>query len=120
MNNMEFQLHKAKMAIQRFGSLYEFQRDNLNDYNEPDGTATTIASVTGLWHESQGYITTSKTDASTTRSKPSIQIMALWADANTIAQGDFITVSDTRYNVTGVHDVANAGVVADISLEACV
>lgn len=120
MNNMKFQLHKAKMAIQRFGALYEFQRDNLNDYKEPDGTATTIASVTGLWHESQGYITTSKTDASTTRSKPSIQIMALWNDAKTIAQGDFLMVSNTRYNVTGVHDVANAGVVADISLEVCV
>lgn len=117
MNNVEFQLHKAKTAIRRFGISCKFQRDNLNAYKEPDGTSYTVTVLTGIWHESQSYITTTKSEASTTRSKPSIQIMALWADASPILQGDYMEVAGVRYNVTGVHNVENAGVVADISLE---
>lgn len=120
MDSKAFQLHKVKRAIVLSGTEYQFKRNNLNTYNEPDGTTSDVALIKGLWHESQGYITTTKSDSATVRSKPSPQIMSLWEGAKELKQGDLLEVGSNQYTVTGVHNLCDAGVVADISLEVSV
>lgn len=120
MNSPLFQLGKVKLALVRSGAHFLFQRDNLDEYNEPDGTQSTVVNLKGLYHETQGYITTTKGDASAVRSKPAPQILALWDEAKLLEQGDYTVINGAKYLVTGVHDLSNANLIADISLEVVV
>lgn len=117
MQNIQFQRAKLTRLIQLQGEAFVFQRANTDDLGEPDGTDKVVAELRGIWHESSAYITKAVGDASTTRSKSSPQVLALYEDANGIQQGDFTIVSGRRYNVTGVQDPNKTGFALDISLE---
>lgn len=120
MRNIQFQKAKLKRLVDVQGLSYTFYRDGKNELGEPNGTIQEVLTLTGIWHESQGYIKTTSGDASTVKSKPQSQILTLWDSVGGISQGDYLLVGKSRYNVTGVHDPTNLGVAADISLEVVV
>ena len=120
MRNVSFQKAKLSRIILVEGEDYVFTRDQLDEYGEPTGDSLPVATIRGLWHESQGYVTLTKGDASTVISKPSPQIMVMAEDAKPIQQDDFRVVDEQRYLVTGKHDPTNLGIAVDISLEVVV
>lgn len=120
MTNIEFQRHKLHRAIEVQGIEYTFFREELDEFKEPTGASYELITVKGIWHESQGYVTTTKAESSVVRSKTSPQILVLYQEQFPLKQGDFVMVGDTRYTVTGYNDPTNLGIAFDISLEAVV
>lgn len=120
MRNVEIQKAKLKRIIDLQGVEYTFYRDNKDELGEPTGESADVATIKGLWHESQGYVSLVSGDASTVRSKPQAQILTLYEMKGDISQGDYLMIDGTRYNVTGVHDPTLLGIAADISLEVVV
>lgn len=117
MRNIQFQKSKMNRIILVEGVDYQFFRYQVDEYGEPINALSEVATIRGIWHESQRYVTLVSGEASTVRSKPSPQIMVLAENAKPLQQGDFTTVDGQRYLVTGKHDPTNLGIVVDISLE---
>lgn len=117
MRNIQIQQAKLKRLIDLHGVEYTFYRDEKTDLGEPNGSASEVVTLRGIWHESQGYIQTASGDAATVRSKPQVQILALFDSKGDLSQGDYLMRGMTQYKVTGTHDLTNLGVALDISLE---
>lgn len=117
MRNTQFQEAKLKRLIALQGEDFTILRDTLNELGEPDGGESEVVSFRGIWHEANSYVTTTKGDAATVRSKSSPQILAMFDSVKDAKQGDFLRVGDKRYNVTGMDNLTQLGVAADMSLE---
>lgn len=120
MRGVQIQKAKFQRMVQANGKEYTFLRNQVDEYGEPIGALSNVATIKGIWHESQSYVSLKKEEASTVRSKPSPQILVMAEDAKPIQQDDFIEVDGQRYLVTGKHDPTNLGIAVDISLEVVV
>ena len=114
---LKMELHKVKREIQIHGSVYEFQRYELNEYEEPTGESEKVAEIKGLFHQTKGYVSRKVSDATTTQAKGQPLIMAVCEDVKGIQMNDKVIVSGKEYRVTGVNDINNYGIVCDVSLE---
>lgn len=117
MRNLQFQKAKLKRLIDLEGITITFLRDKLNDFNEPDGSSIEVATIKGLWHTSNSYVTLTKGDAATVRSKPSPEFLTLFEDGKDIKQGDYVMLNGTKFNVNGPVDVGNLQLAINVSLE---
>lgn len=114
--NIKFMKHQVKNEIARSGQEYQFKRKKENKYYQIVGEED-IAIVKGIYHETNGYISLLKADASMVQSKKVPTILTLKENAIGIEQGDYTEIAGNKYKVTGVLDVQNYGIVVDISLE---
>lgn len=108
--------HQVKNEIARSGQEYQFKRKKENKCHQIVGEED-IAIVKGIYHETNGYISLLKADASMVQSKKVPTILTLKENAIGIEQGDYTEIAGNKYKVTGVLDVQNYGIVVDISLE---
>lgn len=124
MINNKFEAYKLEREIKRSGRTFAFKRQSVNDYGEPiAGEDEVVYVVTGLYHESNSYVslTTGDTTQHTSKKKP--MVLCLFNDLHFSKDGDKITTGDyvefgcKKYEVTGFTDVQNWGIVCDISLE---
>lgn len=111
-----FQLHKVKRAINTHGKSFDFERDGLNEYGEPNGT-TEIVSIKGVYHESFSYITKSISDAATVEGKYSPMILCLWDDVVKLDTKDRLNFNGGRYKIRNIKDITESKIIAAISLE---
>lgn len=114
---LKMELHKVKREIQIHGSVYEFRRDILNEYEEPTGESEKVAEIKGLFHQTKGYVSRKVSDATTTQTKGQPMIMAVFEDVKSVQMNDKVVVSGKEYRVTGANDINNYGIVCDVSLE---
>ena len=112
-----FLLHKMKTELNFYGVEYTFLRCGKDKFGQPSEQLTEQIVLKGIYHESNSYITTSGSEASETRTKKSPMILCLFEDGNKVQQGDVVYVRGNKYKVSGVLDIQNYSVVADISLE---
>lgn len=108
--------HQVKNEIARSGQEYQFKRKKENEYHQIVGEED-VAIVKGIYHETNGYISLSKADASMIQSKKVPTILTLKENAAGIEQGDYTEIAGNKYKVTGILDIQNYGIVVDISLE---
>lgn len=120
MRGLSFSRYQLERAIATHGSKYTFLRDSKDKFGEPTGSSEEVATIQGLWHVSNGYLSVKGSEGSTIRSKSTPQIVTPMRSALDIKQGDFILIGDKRYNVNGVGNLGNLDAFADISLEAVV
>lgn len=114
--NIKFMKHQIQNELKRTGVEYQFKRKKENEYHQVVGEED-IAIVKGIYHETNGYISLSKADASIVQSKKVPMILTLKENAQSIKQGDYTVISGITYHVTGVVDIQNYGIAVDISLE---
>lgn len=114
--NAAYLENRIRRQILCHGFEYTFFRQGEDKYHRPTGEET-VAIIKGIYHEGNGYISVSKADSTLVQSKKTPMLLALMADAKPIKQGDYIMVDSKKYKVTGVLDVQNYDVVADISFE---
>lgn len=112
----KFQLNKVRRLINTQGQPFEFEREELNDFNEPTGEVVSRG-IQGLYHETSSFISKTSSEATTTRSKPSPMILALWGDAAQLSPADVLFHNGKKYTVGGINNIAEANVIADISIE---
>lgn len=114
--NAKYLENRIRRQILCRGSEYTFLRQGEDKYHQLTGEET-VTTIRGIYHEGNGYISVSKADSTLVQSKKTPMILALMTDAKPIEQGDYIMVDSKKYRVTGVLNVQNYDVVADISFE---
>ena len=111
-----FLKNKVNRILKSRGMDYTFTRMTVDAYKQPtEGSKVTIR---GLYHEQNSFISVTGSDSASVQRKKSPMILTLLDDSvKSLNQGDKITIESVSYTVSGVLDIQNYGVVADISLE---
>lgn len=127
MINTKFEAYKLKRELKRSGKIYKIERYSVNEYGEPVKNSTSkIGEFKGLYHEQNGYMQMSTTDTTQVISKKMPMIMCLYEDVNNLnlKVDDVIMIGEqgknidfTEHRVTGITNIQNWGIIADISLE---
>lgn len=117
MHNGAFQLNKMRRAIRTQGRTFKVVRPKKNAFNEPTQVPETF-SFYGVLHDMTKFKSKSITDASTIQQRNyAPMILALWEDVKDIQSKDTIKFNGKSYRIEEVRNVAEANLVADISLE---
>lgn len=125
MINTRFELYKLRRELKRNGREYIFYRNLDNEYGEPVEDRVEILRIKALYHETSAYKTTYTNDGTTITSEKKPMLLCALQDVNgsDIKLGDYIELVDNVYGdvkrlmFSGVTDVQDFGVIADISLE---
>lgn len=127
MINTKFEAYKLRRELKRSGKIYKIERYGVNEYCEPvKNTISKVGEFKGLYHEQNGYMQTSTTDTTQVISKKIPMIMCLYDDIKELKLkvDDFIQIGEcggnidfSEYRITGITNIQNWGIIADISLE---
>lgn len=117
MQNEAFQLNKVRRLILTQGQPFTVLRPGANEFGEPNGT-TESYSIAGVYHETTSYLTKTTVEATTLVKKSCPMVLALWEDiVDKLRKGDTISFNESSYQVNAIKNLAEANLVADISLE---
>lgn len=119
MINKSFEAYKIKREIKRSGIDYEFKRLGRNEFGEPNDNETSIGTLKGLYHEESSAIKITTGDTTQIRTKKIPKILCLYEDIAflVLRPGDLLNINDKIFKVTGIVNVQEWSIVADISLE---
>lgn len=117
MHNGAFQLNKVRRMLRTQGISVTAKKYKTNDYNEPVGDPTEVT-FKGIFHETTSYASKTTTEASTIRKKSSPMLLCLWEDiVELLHHQDEVTLNSKTYKVNEIKNLAEANLIADISLE---
>lgn len=115
----KFEAAKLKKELKTSGIEYEFKRLRVNDFGEPIGDGEVVTTVKGLYHEQNSNVQITTGDAVQIRTKKIPMILCLYDDAAFVVLqvGDITTINGKTFKVTGVVNIQEWSIIADISLE---
>ena len=117
MVNTKFEAYKLRRELKRIGKEYEFKRAKLNDFKEPTKDSVVAGKLTGLYHEQNSNVSITTGDTTQTRTKKVPMILCLYEDATFLKIGDKVKINSKDFKVTGVVNIQEWNIIADISLE---
>lgn len=119
MINKQFEEYKIKRELKRSGIDYEFKRAIKNDFGEPSGEPELIGKLKGIYHEENSNIQITTGDTTQVRTKKIPMILCLYEDAANLvlSVGDIIKINEKTLKVTGIVNISEWNIIADISLE---
>lgn len=117
MINTKFEAYKLRRELKRVGTEYEFKRAKLNNFKEPTNESVLAGKLTGLYHEQNSHVSITTSDATQTRTKKVPMILCLYEDAKTLKLGDTVKINSKELKVTGIVNIQEWNIIADISLE---
>ena len=119
MINTQFEAYKIKRELKRSGIDYEFKRSGVNDFGEPGGEPTVVGTIRGLYHEQNSSVQVTTGDTTQVRTKKIPMILCLYEDAASLVLqvGDELKINNKTLKVTGVVNIQEWNIIADISLE---
>jgi hypothetical protein len=117
MLNTKFEAYKLRRELKRTGKEYEFKRAKLNDFKEPTKDSVVAGKLTGLYHEQNSNVSITTGDTTQTRTKKVPMILCLYEDATFLKIDDFVKINSKIFKVTGVVNIQEWNIIADISLE---
>ena len=119
MINNNFEVYKLRRELKRSGRCYRFQRATVNTYGESDGVMEVVGDLVGLYHEQNSHVAITMTDTTQIRTKKVPSILCLYEDVKPLdlIAGDIVVVNGKRMKVTGIVNVQEWNMIADISLE---
>lgn len=118
MINTKFEAYKIRRELKKVGKEYTFERVKRNAFKEPipNETDATII-ITGLYHEQNGNISIHTGETTQTRSKKIPCILCLYEDAKLLKTEDIVKINSKKFMITGIVNIQEWDIVADISLE---
>lgn len=117
MINTKFEAYKLRRELKRIGREYEFERTVLNAFKEPTDESVVAGKLMGLYHEQNSYVSATAGEATQTRTKKVPMILCLYEDAKFIKFGDVVKINSKKLKVTGVVNIQEWNIIADVSLE---
>ena len=119
MINTKFEVYKIQRELNRSGIVVDFLRQETNKFKEPIGEPKKIGSILCIYHEQNGCIKISTGDTTQVRTKKVPMLLCLHSDVSqvNIQVGDQVKLNGKTFNVTGVINIQEWNLVADISLE---
>lgn len=117
MINNKFEAYKLRRELKRSGIEYEFKRAKLNAFKEPTKEFELAGKLRGLYHEQNSYVRLTTGETTQVRAKKVPMILCLHDDAKFLELGDVVEMNAKKMKVTGVTNIQEWNIVADISLE---
>lgn len=119
MINKKFEAYKINREIKKSGIEYEFRRSKVNEFNEPTDEFEVIGKLKGIYHEQNSSVQIIMGDTTQTRTKKIPMILCLYDDvANLLLKvDDIIKINGKVLKVTGITNIQEWNIIADISLE---
>ena len=119
MINNKFEVYKLQRELKRSGSEYEIKRDRKNDFGEQSGGLEFIGKLKGIYHEENSNIQIMTGDTTQVRTKKIPMILCLYEDAANLvlSVGDIVKINEKTLKVTGIVNISEWSIIADISLE---
>lgn len=112
-----FQLNKARRLINTRGRELVFVRYAQNEFHEPTVESVSLT-LKGVYHETTGgHMSKVTADAATIRQKTSPMFLCLWEEAQSLLHTDQTEINGRAYRINNIHNIGQANLVADISLE---
>lgn len=115
--NLNFERHKILRLIKTQGREYEFTSQKLNSFNEPVGGESKKVTVPGVYHETQGYVTSKADTGANIKTKPDAQILCLMENVGELETGMVVNIQGKDYRLIDLRNISNLGVACDLSLE---
>lgn len=115
----KFEAAKLKKELKTSGIDYEFKRLKVNDFGETTEESEVVATIKGLYHEQNSNIQITTGETTQIRTKKIPMVLCLYEDAALAALkvGDVVTINSKTFKVTGVVNIQEWSIIADISLE---
>lgn len=117
MLNTKFEAYKIRRELKKVGIKYKFYRPELNQFKEPTDNEIFVCELNGLYHEQNSNVSITTGDTTQTRTKKIPMILCLYDDAKTLKVNDKIKINLKTFKVTGVVNIQEWNIIADISLE---
>lgn len=119
MVNTRFEAYKIKRELKRSGSEYEFVRESRNEFKEPIPGGEPVGKIKCLYHEQNSAIQITTGDTTQIRNKKVPMLLCTYDDAAqlNLRVGDKVRINGKTFYVTGIINVQEWSIVADISLE---
>lgn len=119
MINKSFEAYKIKRELKRSGKVFEFYRKALNDFGEPISDLQYVGKLKAIYHEENSNIQITTGDTTQIRTKKIPMLLCIYddcIDAN-LKVGDFVILNCKKFKVTGIVNIQEWKIIADISLE---
>lgn len=119
MINTKFEVYKIQRELNRSGIVVDFLRQETNKFKEPIGEPKKVGSILCIYHEQNGCIKISTGDTTQVRTKKVPMLLCLYSNVSrvNVQVGDQVKLNGKTFNVTGVVNIQEWNLVADISLE---
>lgn len=119
MVNKSFEVYKLRRELKRSGNDYEFTRVVTNKFGEPSNDEELLGTLRGLYHEKNEHIAVTMSDTTQVRTKKVPSILCLYEDVASLVLviGDRVKLNGKTMKVTGVVDIQEWSLIADVSLE---
>lgn len=123
MINTRFEAYKLKRELIRSGIKVVLRRPKLNQFKEPSNEYEHVGKLVGLYHELSGsvagYVKITTSDTTQIRSKKDPMLLCLYEDVERLKLriGDQIRINAKTFKVTGVVNIQEWNIIADVSLE---
>lgn len=118
MINTKFEAYKIRRELKKSGEQYEFVRAELNEFKEPTNKTVVVGKLMGLYHEQNSNISVTMGDTTQIRTKKIPMILCLFEDVKSLMVHDTVKINSKTFKITGIVNIQEWNVVADISLEA--
>lgn len=115
--HLSFEKYKLSRFIESHGGRYHFFSCETNIFKEPVGGKLKEVTISGVYHETQGYVTSKADAGSNIKTKPDAQIMCRMEDAQELEAGMVVVIQGKNYRLVDLRNVNNLGVACDLSLE---
>lgn len=117
MINTKFEAYKLRRELKRIGREFQFERAELNAFKEPTDDSVFAGKLMGLYHEQNSSVSVTTGETTQTRSKKTPMILCLYEDATFLKLGDTVKINSKELKVTGIVNIQEWNIIADISLE---
>lgn len=116
--NLNFEKHKLTRFINSQGQEYTFLLPESNSFGEPvEGEVSKEVTIRGVYHETQGYVTSKADTGSNIKTKPDAQIICHFSDTKNLKTGMVVQIWEKSYQLIDLRNINNLGVACDLSLE---
>lgn len=117
MVNKKFECYKIEREIKRSGQSYIFNRLERNGFKELTGNIEVVKTIQGLYHEQNSAIQITTGDTTQIRTKKIPMILCLFDETKELQVEDVVAINGKTFRVTGVVNIQEWNIIADISLE---
>lgn len=111
-------LHRVEQQIAWRGHLFSVLRPKMNEFNEKSDEPEKVAEIRGIFHNgSSNHVVVVIADSGQAQEKDAPYILTTWFNGSQVKKDDIITINEVPYKVTGINNINEYNILADISLE---
>lgn len=111
-------LHRVEQQIAWRGHLFSVLRPKMNEFNEKSNELEEVAEIKGIFHNgASNHVVVVIVDSGQAQEKGSPYILTTWFNGSQVKKDDRITINGISYKVTGINNINEYNILADISLE---